>query len=368
MATDVMLFTFIGETINSALESYVTAVTSDVISMIAATAVIAGGIYYAFIGTLMALGRLDGPFSHLMLSVFKYLIIAAIALNVSNYNGWVVTSIRGMETAFATAFAGNNGADPGSIYETIDKALQDGWDLGAVLWERGAGRGITEISLGLSEIVLSIGISIATMVIALPAGAMVIASKAVITLLLAIGPLFVLALGWSVTKGFFDRWFGAIITTVLQLSLLSAVLALAIKMFQYVVSQIDVDSPTGSTLFAALTIVGMTVVMLYLLYRVYDLGAQLGGGISAAAITFGGMAAQASGLARAPGNLGRAVGQMVNPASTRRDLESGMMVTAGRLNHLSAGNTMWNPKYRQHVAGQFGKNWGRARGGGVEGQ
>ena len=30
-------------------------------------------------------------------------------------------------------------------------------------------------------------------------------------------------------------------------------------------------------------------------------------------------------------------------------MQSGMMVTAGRTNHLAAGNTMWNPAYRQHV-------------------
>ncbi len=48
-----------------------------------------------------------------------------------------------------------------------------------------------------------------------------------------------------------------------------------------------------------------------------------------------------------------------------RDMQSGMMVTGGRLNHLAAGNTMWNPAYRQHVMQNMGKNWGPASGGSI---
>ena len=57
---------------------------------------------------------------------------------------------------------------------------------------------------------------------------------------------------------------------------------------------------------------------------------------------------------------------VINRQSTRRDMQSGMMVTGGRLNHLAAGNSMWNPAYRQHVLQNLGKNWGPAKGGDVK--
>lgn len=60
------------------------------------------------------------------------------------------------------------------------------------------------------------------------------------------------------------------------------------------------------------------------------------------------------------------VTQVMNRQSTRRDMQSGMMVTGGRLNHLAAGNSMWNPAYRQHVLQNLGKNWGPAKGGDVK--
>ena len=59
------------------------------------------------------------------------------------------------------------------------------------------------------------------------------------------------------------------------------------------------------------------------------------------------------------------IGDLVNPKTTRRDIESGMMLTAGRYNHTIAGNTTWNPAYRHHVLQNMGKNWGPATGGSV---
>lgn len=72
------------------------------------------------------------------------------------------------------------------------------------------------------------------------------------------------------------------------------------------------------------------------------LGARLAGGIAFDAVTFRSVA--------------QGIGNVVNPKTTRRDMQPGMMVTAGRTNHMIAGNTMWNPAYRQHVLQNMGKN------------
>ncbi|KAK65383.1 hypothetical protein [Bordetella bronchiseptica] len=84
------------------------------------------------------------------------------------------------------------------------------------------------------------------------------------------------------------------------------------------------------------------------------LGARLAGGIAFDAVTFR--------------NRAQGIGNVVNPKTTRRDMQSGMMVTAGRTNHMIAGNTMWNPAYRQHILQNMGKNWGPATDGSVNGK
>ncbi|WP_242663393.1 hypothetical protein [Achromobacter denitrificans] len=77
-------------------------------------------------------------------------------------------------------------------------------------------------------------------------------------------------------------------------------------------------------------------------------GEKLAGAIAFDAVTFKSMAQD--------------IGNVVNSRTTRRDMQSGMMVTAGRTNHMIAGNTMWNPAYRQHVLQNMGKNWGTGNG------
>ncbi|MCP1400988.1 hypothetical protein [Achromobacter insolitus] len=77
-------------------------------------------------------------------------------------------------------------------------------------------------------------------------------------------------------------------------------------------------------------------------------GDKLAGGIAFDAVTFRSMAQD--------------IGNVVNSRTTRRDMQSGVMVTACRTNHMIAGNTMWNPAYRQQVLQNMGNSWGPATG------
>ncbi|KRB10407.1 hypothetical protein ASD87_14475 [Achromobacter sp. Root170] len=80
-------------------------------------------------------------------------------------------------------------------------------------------------------------------------------------------------------------------------------------------------------------------------------GARRAGGVAFDAVTFRTIAQNNAAV--------------VNPATTSRNMHSGMMVAAGRTNLMIAGNTMWNPAYRQHVLQNMGENWGPATGGSV---
>ncbi|KGP22448.1 type IV secretion system protein [Xanthomonas citri] len=358
--SDVMIFQFIGDSVTNAMGAYVESTVPAVIQTIISTAVLMGALYYSIIGILMALGRVNGAFSQLIISAGKFILVGAIALNAGTYTKFVVETGHDLEIGITQAFAGQNGAKPNSAYEVIDQSVGKGFDLSSELWNRASNRGMTKIGMMVGEYVEAMIIATATLTIAVPASAMIIASKALFELMLGIGPLFIMFLVWPITKGFFDRWFGEIMTAILQIALVSAVLAFAMKVFVAVVSATNIDNPDASPFFDCLRLIAVTVVMLWLMYVAYQKGAALGGGMSSAAITLGALAARASGL-------GSAVVGAVNPVSTRRDLESGMMVTAGRTNHLVAGNTMWNPSYLQHVLDNVGKNWGRARGGSVQG-
>ncbi len=146
-------------------------------------------------------------------------------------------------------------------------------------------------------------------------------------------------------------------TYILRIALIAAVMGLAFKGFDALINTVDLDSEQNP-LFMSLILITYTIVMFWLLSEMNSVAGQLAGGISSAAVTLRGMASGAAAPLRS-------AGRAINGSSTRRDMQSGMMVTGGRLNHLAAGNTMWNPAYRQHVMQNMGKNWGRAKGGKV---
>ena len=138
---DLVLFQFIGETVDTALNTYVNVTAGNVVSTFVHTAVLMTSLYYVMNGYMMIAGRVETPFYTFLLSAGKFIVISALALNADTYLQWVVESIRSLELGFTSAFAGSEGTAPGSVYQVVDDALGKGWGLTADLWERAGNRG-----------------------------------------------------------------------------------------------------------------------------------------------------------------------------------------------------------------------------------
>lgn len=357
---DPMIFQFIGQHLDSALNPFITGTVGEVISTFTLFFIGGATIHLTLMGYAIGWGYVQLPFSTFMKTCVKYLFIGALALNAATYSDWVVGSIQSLETGFTSAFAGAGaGASPTSVYSVVDAALGKGWGIAADLWEKAGNRGWREMGMAMGEYINAAIIAVATGMIGVPAGGMIVVAKAALIIMLGIGPVFVALLLWPATSKFFDSWFGQVMTYILRIALVAAVMGLAFKGFDAVINSVDLDSDDQNTLFTSLVLITFTVVMFWLLTEANNVAGQLAGGISSAAVTLRGMAQGAVSPMRGAANV-------INRQSTRRDMQSGMMVTSGRLNHLVAGNTMWNPAYRQHVMQNMGKNWGRASGGTVK--
>lgn len=112
-------------------------------------------------------------------------------------------------------------------------------------------------------------------------------------------------------------------------------------------ARLQAEQTTDNPINSFVQIIVLALIIFFAQRRTSGLGARLAGGIAFDADI------QEYGAGYC--------GHVVNPKTTRRDMQSGMMVTAGRTNHMIAGNTMWNPAYRQHVLQNMGKNWDRQR-------
>lgn len=350
---DAYVFQFIGEVVDAALSPFVEGAAGQVITDFFPMFLAIASLHLTLLGYAIGWGYVELPFSALMKVCAKYLIIGALAFNAGNYSIWVVGSVQGLESGFTQAFAGTESDQAQTVYQSVDQALGKGWGLGADLWEKAGTRGVTSFGKALGEYFNGLIIIIATALLGIPAGGMIVIAKAGLTLMLGVGPFFIALLLWPATSKFFDSWFGQCMTYALRVGLIAAVLGLAFKGFEAIINAVDLGSDQN-TLFTSLVLLTFTSVMFWMLKEMNDVAGGLAGGLNSAAATLRGMAAGVVSPLKA-----------INATSTRRDLQSGMMTTAGRLNHLVAGNSIVNPAYRQHVMQNLGKNWGRARGGAV---
>lgn len=353
MSSESGIFQWIAGSMDQTLNTFVSLTSASVINSFTATIIGFGTLYFMMLGYMMIQGHVENAWSNFFKSCAKFVVIGALALNADTYMTWVVEALYGLETGVASAFAATSGGPSVNVFQVIDKAMSDGFQVGADMLSKMGKRSWHEFGMMLFDLINALIIYVATMLIVVPAGAMIIVAKAMLSIMLGIGPIFILMLLFGqFTSKWFDSWFGQVITYILQIALVSTVLSFGIKFFSVQVADV-IANPNDNPISTMLEILTTTIVVFIMLQLANQVAGSLAGGISSAGLTLKGIASGAA----------SPVTQGLNRQSTRRDMQSGMMVTAGRLNHLAAGNSMVNPAYRQHVTSNIGKNWGKAKGG-----
>lgn len=358
MATESGIFQWIAGSMDQTLNTFINVTSANVINEFTTTIVGFGTLYFVMLGYMMIQGQVENAWSSFFKNCGKFLLISALAMNAGTYMGWVVEALRGLETGVASAFSATGGGPSTNVFQVVDKSISDGFQVGADMLSKMGKRQWYEMPMMFFDLLNALIIYVATLLIAVPAGAMIVVAKAMLSIMLGIGPVFIMMLLFGqFTSKWFDSWFGQVITYILQIALVSTVLSFGIKFFSSLVAEV-LANPADYPISTMLEILIVTVVVFYMLQMANQVAGTLAGGISSAGLTLRGLASGAA----SPITKG------LNAQSTRRDMQSGQMVTAGRMNHLAAGNTVWNPAYRQHVMQNMGKNWGKAQGGKVSGQ
>jgi len=352
MARESGIFQWIAGSMDKTLDSFISVTASSVIENFTILIISAGTLHFVLLGCMMILGQVQSPWSSFLKSGLKFAFIGALALNASTYMEWVVAALRGLETGITSAFAATTGGPSDNVFQVIDRAISDGFGIGQGMLSKMGKREWYEFPLVIWDLINALLIFIATLLIAVPAGAMIVVSKAMLSIMLGIGPIFIaMLLFGQFTSKWFDSWFSQVMTYIMQIALVTTVLSFGIKFFSTLVAEV-LKNPADYPISTMLEILIVTIVVLYMLQTANQVAGALAGGLTSAGLTLR--------------NVASPVSRLVNGKSTRRDLESGMMVTAGRTNHILAGNTPLNPAYRQHVMQNLGKNWGRVKGGAVK--
>lgn len=353
-----MIFQFIGNTVQNAINAFVGPASGNLIIALQLLALTGISLYLTLTGYAIMTGAVQVPFYTLLKQVLKIAIISAFALTADGYANGVMDTLNGLETGLADAM-NTTGVPAANIYEVLDKSLGKGQEIIALCFEK-SGKASWGFDMG--WIICGLIVMIGTALLSVIGAAVIIVAKFSLAIVFALGPLFILCLMFPMTARFFDSWFAQALNYILVIVVMAVVMTFAMTAYNTMIDASDFSgSGSDSPLFAALQVGILTGVLAWISMQAGTIASGLAGGLSMAAMGLRHIAMPVTGGLK----MTTGIGNMINPYSTRRDLQSGMMVSGRRFDHLMAGNTVWNPAYRQHIKQQMGKNWGKAKGGKV---
>jgi type IV secretion system protein VirB6 len=294
MALDsVNIYQAIGVSVESALKDVSSGAIGSTIGMITATVVLMTTLYYVIMGYMIMSGSVQKPLPDFIKSGIKFIIISSVALTTGRYSTLIGETLEGMSTGIASAWS----STPGTPYAILDTTLNQMFDKGFVLWTRASALSWDDWDKALMLDFQAVMIWVLALVVTLPAAAMVIAAKGILLLLIGVGPFFVAALMFPVTSKWFDAWFGQAMTQIFTIAFICMIASAAMKIVNFYITKFDPNA--DNTIVTCFLLGCVCILLLWLMYRAGNLAAALGGGVASSAITFGGMAAAAAGMASA---------------------------------------------------------------------
>lgn len=275
---------------------------SQAIMAVIEPAVVAGiSILLLFQGYKHMMGQVEQPFSQFIDSTVKMVAIVTLALSAGAYNDYIITTFQDSPAALAAAMSGAAGDATltGTIGASLDKAVSDCFDIADSFWDDA---GLDSLDL----YVVGFLVWLAGLVVTIYTGYLVILSKVGTGLLLAFGPVFIAALLFDKTKGFFSSYISVLVNTGLVGALAVGANSLILSMFWNAASDLHALGSAATSVNAGPLLFTGGIGFLILL-QVPSLAAGLSGGTSMDAFSIGRMAASAvvKGLDRATGGQAR---------------------------------------------------------------
>ena len=293
--------------LNTLLASYISTNTARIASAMTPAVVTLGTVYVMIWGYLQLTGQIQEPF----IAGVKRIAVLAIVFGVS-INLWLYQSM--LVNTFFTAPAQLAGSVIGAYNPVaiVDQIMDQGANAGELLMARGG-----LLNGNLTFYIAGIAVYVLTGITAVYTMFLLALSKVALSILLALGPLFVALLLFDSTRRFFEAWLAQLSNYAFIAVLTVLVAALMLQVVQAAATQ-AVSTGGGITIAEAVRLclaAGLTVLVMR---QVMPMAAGLASGLALS--SFGVMsAAVAWGLGRASRHTGQFSRGLIDRDSSRWD-------------------------------------------------
>lgn len=340
-----------GISIDGALDSFVSTTSSNMITGIGGLIIAGVTLYLTVYGYMVMFGQIQEPFFEFLKKAGKIILIVSLALGAGSYQSNIVETFRGLESGLSTII--QNGSAK-NIYQVLDNSFCEGMTLSDKAFAHANQSNlITAFGTTAGWFLTALIVSLGTLMITVVAAGYIFLAKIALSMLFGIGPIFIMCLLFPPVVRFFNAWAGQVVTYILIIVLMATAMAFALKIFNGTVAQIDFNQaidPGGNLnmISAAFELFAIVLALLVVIFQIPTIAAALGGG-------FGLTMLNPISPVRA---FARSTRRMINPMRTRRDMLTGHMETASRLQHIRSGNTVANPAYSRKLYENLRTGWG----------
>ena len=266
------IFTFLTASIDSALSTYVTAVSTKLALFLAPIVASVLSIHYTLIGMAVMRGEADVPFPKLAWSCTKHVMIFSVALGTAAYQEWIIDSVAAMTSLLIEA-ASPNGAT--SLAGALDQMDAQGGEYAMTVL--GHGMALMPVG-GWLDMVGGLVILISNLVLMALIGAWGILAKVALTFVLAFGPLFISMLGFPPTTKFFDAWLGKVVNYMLLTVFMAAVTTFSMRIAGAFVSQVTAAADTSNSLSDAFGFALLSITLIVVTWQMPNIASGIAGG------------------------------------------------------------------------------------------
>ncbi len=268
------MFSQLFNEIDRATATYVMDISSKTIVAITPIASIGLTIGFIIYGWLVIRGAIDMPLVGLVNRCFRMSIITSIALTVGLYQHEIKDLIMNTPDELVEALV-DNPQSKTQLAKLIDTVAEKGFECASKAFEEAAFLDADGLLYGLFGILILLATSFLTAV----GGAFILLANVAITLLIGLGPFFIISLLWQPTYRFFEQWVAQILSYTILILLLATMSSLLMNIFANYMEDFKFDGNQNVS-YALGGVLILSIISIVLLFKLSSIANALAKGIT----------------------------------------------------------------------------------------
>jgi len=234
-------------------------------------------VYVLFWGFSHMMNKIQEPITDSIIRFIKIFFIFGIAFQMAAFNTYIVDTITNGPEQIAQLLTG--ASTETQIVNSLDQIFKDTWNIGTGYWDNA---GVLD---NFGFFFVAIVVYLIACLLSAYAAFLIILSKIAIAVLVALGPLFIIATLFNTTKRFFENWVGMLANYGMVIVLAIGVNSFILSLFRNYLSKINAGQDLEVVAVAPIMVTA--IISIFILTQVLSMASGLGGGISLATMGAG---------------------------------------------------------------------------------